>query len=89
MNELHDIDIHNITSLSNNEFHEERTWVCLDIVNETPVFFPWHSIGFWLVPKCIHSHHTHAKEQDIRIDNSKSLNLKCPPFHIFIHNQFW
>jgi hypothetical protein len=35
MNELHGIDIHNITSLSNDESHKERTWACLDIINET------------------------------------------------------
>ncbi len=45
MNEFHDIDIHDITSPFNNEFHKERTWVYLDIVNETHVLFPWHLIG--------------------------------------------
>jgi hypothetical protein len=87
MNELHDINIHDITSLFNNEFHMERTSVCLDIVNEIHVLFLWHSIGSRLVPKCVHSHHTHANEQNIRVDDSKSLNLKCPLFHIFIDIQ--
>jgi hypothetical protein len=45
MNELHGISICNITSPSNDEFHEERTWVCLDIVDETHAFFPWHLIS--------------------------------------------
>jgi hypothetical protein len=60
----------------------------LDIVNETHAPSPWHSIGFWLVPKCVHSNHTHANEQDIKVDNYKSLNLKCPPLHILIHHWF-
>jgi len=86
MNELHGIGIHDITSLSSNEFHEEQTWVCLDIVNETYAPFSWHLIGFWLVPKCVHSHHTHVNEQDIGVDNYKSLNVKCP-LHILIHHR--
>jgi hypothetical protein len=45
MNEFHGIGIHDITSLSNNEFHEEQTWACLDIINETHAPFPWHLIG--------------------------------------------
>jgi hypothetical protein len=47
MNELCGIDIHNITSLFNNEFHKEQTWVYLDIVNETDAFSLWHLIGHW------------------------------------------
>jgi hypothetical protein len=35
MNELHGINIHDITSLVNNEFHEECTRACLDIIDET------------------------------------------------------
>jgi hypothetical protein len=35
MNELHGINIHDITSLINNEFHVEHTWVCLDFIDET------------------------------------------------------
>ncbi len=44
MNELHGIGIRDITSPSNNKFHEEQTWVCLDIINETHAF-PWHLIS--------------------------------------------
>jgi hypothetical protein len=32
------------------------------------------------------THHTHANEQDIKIDYYKSLNLKCFPFHILVHH---
>jgi hypothetical protein len=35
MNELHGIDIRDITSPYNDEFHEERTWACLYIVDKT------------------------------------------------------
>jgi hypothetical protein len=45
MKELHGIGIRDITSPFNDEFHKERTWVCLDIVDETHAFSPWHSIG--------------------------------------------
>ncbi len=69
MNELHGVGIHNITSFSNDESHEEQTWACLDIIDETHAPSPWHLIGFWLVLKCIHSHHTHANEQDIGVDD--------------------
>jgi hypothetical protein len=41
----------------------------LDIIDETHAPSPWHLIGFWLVLKCIHSHHTHANEQDIGVDD--------------------
>jgi hypothetical protein len=34
-NEPHGIGIRDITSPSSNEFHEEQTWACLDIVNKT------------------------------------------------------
>jgi hypothetical protein len=74
-----------ITSLSNNEFHKEQT-TYLDIVDETHALSPWHLIGFLLVPKCTHSHHTHANELDIGVDDYKYLNLKCPPFHIHVHH---
>jgi hypothetical protein len=46
MNELHGIGIYDITFPSNDKFHNERTWVCLDIVDETHELSPWHSIGF-------------------------------------------
>jgi hypothetical protein len=62
MNKLHGIHICDITSLFNDKFHEEWTWVCLDIVNETHAPSPWELIGYWLVPKCVHSHHTRANE---------------------------
>jgi hypothetical protein len=34
-NELHSVGIRDITSPFSNEFHEERMWVCLNIVDET------------------------------------------------------
>jgi hypothetical protein len=46
MNERHGIGIHNITSFFSNEFHKERTWVCLDIVEEGDAPSPWHLIGY-------------------------------------------
>jgi hypothetical protein len=46
MNILHGINIHDITSPSNNEFHEEWIWVCLDIINGIHALSLWHSIGF-------------------------------------------
>jgi hypothetical protein len=46
MNELHGIDICDITSLSSNEFHKVRTWACLDIVDEIDAPSPWHLIGY-------------------------------------------
>jgi hypothetical protein len=45
MNEDHNIGIHDITSPSNDEFHEEWIWACLDIVNEIHAPSPWHLIG--------------------------------------------
>ncbi len=70
MNEFHGIDIHDITSSFTNEFHEEWTWACfMDIIDETHEFSPWHLIGFLLIPKCPCSHHTHANEQDIEVDD--------------------
>jgi hypothetical protein len=44
-------------------------WVCLNIVDETRETPPWHLIFFLLVPKCICSHHTHANEQNIGVDD--------------------
>jgi hypothetical protein len=41
MNELHGVGIYDITSLFNDKFHEERTWACLGIVNETCEPSPW------------------------------------------------
>jgi hypothetical protein len=32
--------VHNITSLSSDEFHKERPWICLNITCENPSFFP-------------------------------------------------
>jgi hypothetical protein len=69
MNEFHGIDIHDITSPSNDMFHEEQTWGCLDIVGEPHELSPWCWIGFLLVPKCVHSCHTHANDKNIGIDN--------------------
>jgi hypothetical protein len=40
-----------------------------------------------LVPKCVRSHCTHVNEQDIGVDDYKSLNSKCPPLHIHVHHQ--
>jgi hypothetical protein len=40
MNEIYS-GIRDITSPFNNKFHKERTWVCLDIVDETCESFPW------------------------------------------------
>ncbi len=34
MDELHGINIHDITSFFNDKFHEEWTWACLDIVDK-------------------------------------------------------
>jgi len=69
MNEFHNIGIRDITYPSSNAFHEEWTWASLHIVGETHEPFPWCRIGFLLIPKCVCSHHTHANEQDIRVDN--------------------
>jgi hypothetical protein len=46
MNELHGLGIRDITSLSNNKSHKEKTWAYLDTVNEIHAPFPWHLIGF-------------------------------------------
>jgi hypothetical protein len=46
MNKLHGIGIYDITSPFSNKFHEEWTWICLDIVDETHAPSPWDSIGF-------------------------------------------
>jgi hypothetical protein len=40
MNELHGNGIHDITSPSNEKFHKEWTWPCLDIVDETHAVSP-------------------------------------------------
>jgi hypothetical protein len=42
---------------------------------------------FLFVPMRIHSHHTHANEQDIKVDDERFLNIKCPPFNIHVHQQ--
>jgi hypothetical protein len=42
MNEPRGIDIREITSLSNDEFHKERTWACLDIIDKICEPSPWH-----------------------------------------------
>jgi len=34
-NEPHGVGIYDITSFSNKKFHEEKSWACLDIVDET------------------------------------------------------
>jgi hypothetical protein len=65
MNEPHGISICDITSFFSDKFHEEQTWVYLDIVDETREPSLWHWIGFLLVPKCVRSYHTHANEPDI------------------------
>jgi len=44
MNELY--GIHDVTSPFSDKFHEEWTWVCLDIINETHAPSPWHLISF-------------------------------------------
>ncbi len=41
MNELHGVGICHITSPFNNEFHEEWTWACFNIVDETCEPPPW------------------------------------------------
>jgi hypothetical protein len=46
MNELCGIGICDIASLSNDKFHKEQTWVCLDIIDKTHAPSPWHSIDF-------------------------------------------
>jgi hypothetical protein len=45
MNELYGIGICDITFFFNDEFHEEWTWACLDIVDEIHAPSPWHLIG--------------------------------------------
>jgi hypothetical protein len=69
MNEFHGIGIRDITSPSSDTFHKEQIWACLDIFGETHEFFPWCYIGFLLVPNCVRSHHTHANEQNIGIND--------------------
>jgi hypothetical protein len=69
VNELHGINIHDIASTFNDEFHNEWTWACLDIIDETCEPFPWRLISFLLIPKCTYSHHTHANEKDIGVDH--------------------
>jgi len=46
MNEPHSIGICDITSFSNDEFYKERTWACIDIIDETHDPSSWHYIGF-------------------------------------------
>jgi hypothetical protein len=65
MSEFHGVGIRDITSLSNDKLHKERTWACLDIIDEIREPSPWCLIGFLLVPKCILSYHTHANEQNM------------------------
>jgi cytochrome b561 len=67
MNEPYGIGIRDITSSSNDEFHEERIYVCLDIIDEIHEPFPWHLISFSLVHKCVHSHHTHANDKILEL----------------------
>ncbi len=69
MNEFHGVSIRDITSFSNDKFDEERTWACLDIVDEIREPSPSCLIGFLLVPKYILSYHTHANEQNIGVDD--------------------
>jgi hypothetical protein len=45
MNEHHGIGIHDITSHFSDEFHKERTWVCLDIVDKIYAPSSWYLIG--------------------------------------------
>ncbi len=66
---IHSVGIHDIISPSSDEFHEKWTWVCLNIVDEICEPPAWHLIGFLLIPKCICSHHTHANEQNIGVDD--------------------
>ncbi len=35
MNELHGVGIYGIITPSSDKFNEERTWACLDIIDET------------------------------------------------------
>jgi hypothetical protein len=42
MNEPYGIGIRDITSPSNNEFHEEQIHACLDIIDE--IYEPFHGI---------------------------------------------
>jgi len=86
MNEPHGAGIYGIITLSSDKFHEERTWACLDIIDETREPYSRCLISFLLISKWFHSHHTHANEQDIRFDEYKSLNPKCHPLHILIHH---
>jgi len=86
MDELHGVGIYGIITPFNDKFHEEWTWAYLDIIDETSEPSSWHLISFLLISKCIHSHHTYANEQDIRVANYKSLNPKCHPFHILVHH---
>ncbi len=44
-NELHNIDIYDITSPFNDGFHEKRTWACLDIIDEIHEPSTWCWIG--------------------------------------------
>ncbi len=87
MNEFHGIGIRDITAPFSDDFHKEQTWACLDNINEIHAPSPWKLIGFLLVLKCACSHCTHANEQDIGVDDYRSLNPKCPPFHILIHHR--
>jgi hypothetical protein len=87
MDELHGVGIYGITSPSSDKFHGEQTWAYLDTIDETCEPSSWHLMSFLLISKCIHSHHTHANEQDIRFDNYKSLNPKCHPLHILVHHR--
>jgi hypothetical protein len=86
MNELHSVGIYGIITLSSDKFHEKRTWACLDIIDETRESSSRCLISFLLISKCVHSHHTHANEQDIRFDEYNFLNPKCHPFHILLQH---
>jgi hypothetical protein len=39
------VSIHDISSSSNDEFHKEWFWACLDIDDGIPSPFPWHLIN--------------------------------------------
>ncbi len=86
MNELHGIGIYGIITPSSDKFHEEWIWACLDIINETNEHSSWCLISLLLISKCVHSHHTHANEQDIKFDDYKSLNPQCHSLHILVHH---
>ncbi len=86
MNELHGVGIYGIITPFSDKFHKGQTWACLDIIDETFEPSSHCLISFLSISKCVHLHHTHANEQDIRFDEYKSLNPRCHPLHIIIHH---